>query len=70
MDYTEYYHESGLLPDRYYNQLNGKSAAENYKKIQLNRQKKKESFILSIIQSSLRMVVKKSLDEIFKGFKM
>ena len=26
----EYYHDNGFMPDRYYNQLNGKSAQENY----------------------------------------
>ena len=27
---VEQYHDLGWMPDRYYNQLNGKSAQENY----------------------------------------
>lgn len=30
MDLLEYYHKTGKCPDRYYNQLNGKTAQENY----------------------------------------
>lgn len=30
MELLEYYHRTGKCPDRYYNQLNGKTAQENY----------------------------------------
>ena len=33
----ELYYEIGKMPDRYYNQLNGKTAAENYKRIKNER---------------------------------
>ena len=35
-------HESGKMPTRYYNQLNRKSAQENYNKLLIKRQKKNE----------------------------
>ncbi len=42
-------HESGYLPTRYYNQMNGKTAQENYRRIKMSRRKKNEDFILSFI---------------------
>ena len=42
-------HESGKMPTRYYNQINGKSAQQNYNKLLRKRQKKNESLLLSII---------------------
>ena len=41
-------HESGKLPTRYYNQLNGKTAHENYRRIKLKKSNN-ESFILSLV---------------------
>ena len=38
MDLLEYYHRTGKCPDRYYNQLNGKTADENYQAILARRQ--------------------------------
>lgn len=37
---TEYNHKIGLLPDRYYYQLNGKSAEDNYREIYMKRQER------------------------------
>ncbi len=62
-------HESGYLPTRYYNQMNGKSAQENYKRYKTSRKKKDENIILSFIQGMLSATVKAALDEIFKSFK-
>lgn len=42
-------HESGKMPTRYYNQMNGKSAQENYNRLLKKRQKKNESLLLSIV---------------------
>jgi hypothetical protein len=33
----EYYHSIGLMPDRYYNQLNGRTADENYREYRNKR---------------------------------
>lgn len=65
----EQLHESGKMPTRYYNQLNGKTAQENYNRIRLNKKKKNDSFILSFIEGMLSATVKTALDEIFKEFK-
>lgn len=62
-------YESGKIPDRYYNQLNGRTAQENYKRFKIKKKKKNESIIFSIIQESLNTVMKTALDEIFNGFK-
>ena len=37
-DLTEVFYKMGKLPDRYYNQLNGKSAQENYAAFKSKRQ--------------------------------
>jgi hypothetical protein len=51
-------HNRGVLPDRYYYQLNGKTPQENFelqrKKIYKELQsRKEESFIISIIEKML-----------------
>ena len=33
IQYTEYLYRAGKLPERYYSQLNGKTAQENYRRI-------------------------------------
>lgn len=63
-------HESGKMPDWVYYQLNGKTAQENYRKIQLKRQKQNETFILSVVKNMLSATVKTALDEIFKSMKL
>jgi len=58
------------LPDRYYNQLNGKSAQTNYHNHIIKRKKKKdESYIEFMVRTMLEATVKTALDEIFKEFK-
>ena len=63
-------HESGYLPTRYYNQLNGKTAQENYNKSRARKKKKDESFVMYLIQNMLSATVKTALDEIFKSMKL
>lgn len=65
----EQLHESGKLPTRYYNQLNGNTEQENYNRIRLNNKKKNDSFILAFIEGMLSATVKTALDDIFKNFK-
>lgn len=52
------------MPDRYYNQLNGKSAQKNYSSFK----KKKSNFFLDLIKNSLRLTLRKVLDELLKEF--
>lgn len=63
MDLTEFYYERGNLPDRYYNQLNGKTPQENYR---LSK-KKNSNFFLEVLKRSLRITIMKALDEILKS---
>ena len=46
---TEELYNAGKLPERYYNQLNGKKAEENYLKIRQQRAAKNKNFILSFV---------------------
>lgn len=64
MNLTEFYYERGNLPDRYYNQLNGKSAQNNYR----ISKKKQSNFFLDIIKNSLRITLNKALNELLKEF--
>lgn len=57
------------MPEHFYNQLNGKSAQENYRRIVMNRQKKNKGILLSFIEGMLQETVKTALNEIFDGFK-
>ena len=66
---TEELYNAGKLPERYYNQLNGKKAEENYLKIRQQRAAKNKNFILSFVQNMLAATVKAALDEIFQEFK-
>lgn len=63
---SDYLYESGYLPTRYYNQLNGKTAQENYKRLKMSRKKKDENIILSFIQGMLHETMKAAMNEIFK----
>ena len=62
-------YESGYLPTRYYNQLNNKPPQENYKRLKIGKNKKNESFLLSLIENTLSATMKTALDEIFKTLK-
>lgn len=72
MDMLEYNYASGRTPERYYNQLNKKSGQENYRRLSLKRKKKKkyfsllESFVLSVLRTSLQKTLNELLDEIIK----
>ena len=61
-------YESGYLPERYYNQLNNKTPQENYKKVRIGKKKRNESFLLSLVENSLKATVQSALNEIFKNF--
>ena len=69
MNLIDYYYESGQMPLRYCNQLNGKSAQENYNKLKnSSKPKQDESFIMYLVRNSLQATIKTALDEILKGF--
>ena len=65
----EYYHDNGYMPDRYYYQLNKKSAQDNYRE-QKNRRfrlgKKSfsffEDFVMAMVQSCLEVALKEVMD--------
>ena len=40
MDLSEFYYKTGKCPERYYNQLNGKTAEKNYREMYARRQEK------------------------------
>ena len=61
-------YESGYLPEKYYNQLNDKTPQENYKRFKIGKKKKNESFLLSLVENSLKATVLSALNEIFKNF--
>lgn len=67
MDIENLY-ESGYLPEKYYNQLNDKTPQENYKRFKIGKNRKKESFLLSLVENSLKATVQAALNEIFKNF--
>lgn len=69
MDMTEYYYSTGQLPDRYYNQMNGKSAQENYnnQKIKRGRYDKKKSFLENLIINMLRASLEITMKEVLDG---
>lgn len=66
----EYYYNSGKMPLNYYNQLNGKTAQENYAAILKQRQKENESFIMYVIRNALQSTLKTALNEILSGLKI
>ena len=66
---TEYYHSTGQLPDIYYNQLNGKSAQENYnnQKIKRGRYDKKKNFLENLIINMLRASLETTMKDVLDG---
>lgn len=74
MDYDmmNYYHSTGKMPDRYYNQLNGSSLEESYRREKQRRfnisRKKKfnffEDFVLGLMRACLSKALKEIMDEI------
>ncbi len=61
-------YESGYLPEIYYNQLNDKTPQENYKRFKIGKKRKNYSFLLSLIENSLKATMQTALNEIFKNF--
>lgn len=61
------------LPDRYANQLNGKSAEENYRRMKKKRSDDFMAMLLKNFETALRHelkeVIDEALDEVMKGFK-
>ena len=43
---TKLSYARGTLPDRYWNQLNGQSAQDNYKELVLARQDEEDEFVI------------------------
>lgn len=77
MDLLEYYHRTGKCPDRYYNQLNGKTADENYQAILARRQEyyrellaqeRLDKEIEKQVEEQIEKAVASALDDIFKNF--
>lgn len=60
-----FWRRMGRIHDRYWYQLNGKSATENY----FEQKQKIESQAISLIQKSMKTVINKALDDILKELK-
>ena len=56
----EYYHNSGLMPDWIYYQVNGKTAEENYRDILMKRNKEYRDLI---VDRELEDTISKRLEE-------
>ena len=56
----EYYHNSGLMPDWIYYQVNGKTAEENYRDISMKRNKEYRDLI---VDRELVDTISKRLEE-------
>lgn len=67
----DYLHKSGKMPDRYYYQQNGKTAAENYLE-QILKSREFQAYIENELQSDIEKqlpeVLENALDEILKNF--
>lgn len=73
----EHLHNAGLMPDRYYYQLHGKTENENYKMIKRKKQIDKElelyksrrkAEIDKQIEEELTPQIEKALDELLKDW--
>ena len=56
------------MPTRYYNQLNGKTAQENYKNYKNKIKSNNDNFFFDIIKNMLSSVMETALNEILKDF--
>lgn len=71
MDYNmlDYYHSIGKIPDRYYYQLNNKSAEENYreqynKRFRIYKGKSSlEDFVMGLLRATLETTLHELLDD-------
>lgn len=78
MSYTkeqiEYLHNIGLMPDKIYYQVNGKSLQENYTEILRKRQQqynsdiKQQLYVDQYIDDKLNECVEEALQDIFDKF--
>ena len=77
MDLLEYYHKTGKCPDRYYNQLNGKTAQENYNAMLERRreylreqmeQERLERQVEQEVEKRLEKIVEDTLADLLSGF--
>lgn len=77
-EYLEYLHRSGKIPDKYYYQLNGGNAQENYneqKKALVSRlidgqreQQLLNEFIQEEVEKKLNEAIQNAMNDIFKNF--
>lgn len=59
----EYYHNSGLMPDWIYYQVNGKTAEENYRDILMKRNKEYRDLIVDReIEDSISKRLEETID--------
>ena len=64
---TEIAYKRGLLPLRYYNQLNGKSLQENYNAVKEEQQRMyNEQIDKAALENELSQIIEDKLAEIFK----
>lgn len=77
MELLEYYHRTGKCPEWAYNQLNGKTAQENYNAIvarrhefiqELLNQERLEALVEKEVAKRLEDTVADALEDIFAGF--
>ena len=66
LNMIEYYNKQGLMRDRYYNQLNGKSRMENYTEAIRRRQQQESKDYESIILQNLQESIKSAVDAIIE----
>lgn len=64
-----YYHDRGDIPDKYFYQLNGKSAQDNYmdqkrKRFRLGKKQFNffEDFVMAMVKSCLEVALKEVMD--------
>ena len=69
---TEYYYKIGKLPKWIYNQLNGKTAQENYQDYFLERQQKniQEQIDQKELEKKIGELLEQKLEEILQGFQI
>lgn len=65
MNLIEYYHDSGKMPDRYYYQLNGKTAEENYIDYK-RKQQKKRAFDDAEVETALSALLEDTIQKLLK----
>lgn len=71
---TEIAHKRGMIPLGYYNQLNGKSAQENYEanKEQIIKElleRKQAEIDKKELEAEISQIIEDKIQEIFKGLK-